>query len=165
MPRRTDPNLELDQLYSLAVEEPTMVKQASSNRLKFAENQERFSNIGFGLFRDNDSEFLWTLEKDSETGEEFIVRTAQVDPRFQRGGAWAALADSDNKAITLVYRGHAIKAFKKAELNFNEANVDEWRQYLVDKIQTDPTFVGKVLDRVGESRRKFLIGKFPELLK
>jgi hypothetical protein len=158
-------DLDLAQLHSLAVEKPAMVKQASASRLKYAGNEQRFSRIAFDLFRDVETEFIWKLEKDSETGEDFIIRTASVDPRFKSSQNWATEIDSGKKAITLVYKGQAIKAFKKAELNFDDSNVEEWRRFLVDKITTDPSFLTKVLANLGEERRKYILGQYPELAK
>lgn len=165
MPRLTTPDLDLNALYELAVEQPKITKQASSGKLKFAQNQKRFAKIGFDLFRDSESEFIWKLEKDSETGEEYIIRTANVDPLYSSSNSWSAQVDSGKTAITLVYRGHAVKAFKKADLDLQDNNVEEWRRFLVDKITTDPTFLNKVLTNVGESRRRYILGKFPELGK
>ena len=163
MPRPKTPDLDLSSLYEMSVEQPKMTKEASSFRLKFAEHQTRFARIGFDLYRDNDSEFIWKLEKDSETGDEFIIRTAAKDPAFKARKGWTSVASSGNASITLAYNGHAIKAFKKAELEYDDNNVDEWRRFLVDKITTDPQFLNKVLTQVGESRRKHILGKFPEL--
>jgi hypothetical protein len=164
MPRPSNPDLDLQDLYDLAVDQPSLVKTASSGRLKFAENASRFSRIGFDLFRDTQSEFIWKLEKDSETGEEFIIRTASVDP-IKKSSAWQALADSSKTSIVLTYKGHPVTAFKKAELQFDESNIDQWRQYLVDKITTDPTFLNKVLVQAGDTRKRQVLGKFPELLQ
>lgn len=165
MPRRESLDLDLQHLHDLAVNKEKLTKQASSNRLKFAENQERFERVGFDLFRDAESEFIWKLEKDSETGEEYIIRTASVDPQYKTSSNWRAELDSNKTAVTLIYKGHAIKAFKKADLNLNEENAEQWRRYLVDKVTTDPTFLNKVLTQVGNSRKKFILGKFPELTK
>lgn len=164
MPRQSTPDLDLSKLHELAVEKPQMTKTASSGRLKFAEHNERFSKIGFDLFRDSESEFIWKLEKDSETGEEFIIRTANKDS-YNNSQSWSAEVNQAKSAITLIYRGHAVKQFKKADVGFSEDSVEEWRRYLVDKITTDPSFLNKVITQVGESRRKFIFAKFPELKK
>jgi len=163
MPRPKIPDLDLSGLYKMSVEQPKMIKEASSLKLKYADHSTRFAKIGFDLYRDNDSEFIWKLEKDSETGDEFIVRTANKDPLFKTSKGWTSVASSNNSAITLAYNGQAIKAFKKAELEYTDDNVDDWRRFLVDKITTDPSFLNKVLTQVGESRRKHILGKFPEL--
>lgn len=165
MPRREQPNLDLSKLYELSVDQPKMKKEASSYRVKYAENKTRFSKIGFDLFRDTESEFIWKLEKDSETGEEYIIRTASVDPLFSSSNSWSTQVDSGKSAITLIYKGHAIKAFKKAEVQFDENNVEEWRRFLVDKITTDPTFLTKVLSGLSEERKNYIFGKHPELKK
>ena len=163
MPRQRTPDLDLSRLYEMSVEQPKMTKEASSQKLKFADHQKRFAKIGFDLYRDNESEFIWKLEKDSESGDEFIIRTAAKDPAFRMRSGWTAVASSNNSSITLAYKGHAIKAFKKADLNFNDEDVEEWRRFLVDKITTDPAFLNKVLANVGEARRDHIFGKFPEL--
>lgn len=171
MPRLTTPDLDLSQLHELAVEQPKMTKQASSGRLKLADNSARFTKIAFDLFRDSESEFVWKLEKDSDTGEEFIIRTASVDPLYKASQEWSAAVNTNNTAITLVYRGHAIKAFKKSAsaddggIPLTEDNSEDWRRFLVDKISSDPTFLNKVLSQVGDSRKKYILGKFPELGK
>ena len=165
MPRRGQSDLDLSKLYELSVDQPKMQKQASSHRVKFAENKGRFSKIGFDLFRETESEFIWKLEKDSETGEEYIVRTASVDPQFKAANNWSTQVDSGKGAITLIYRGHAIKAFKKAEIQFDENNVDEWRRFLVDKISTDPSFLTKILAGLSDERKNYIFGKYPELKK
>ena len=165
MPRQGTPDLDLSTLYDLSVEQPTLTKQASSHRLKFADHPQRFVRAAFDLFRDNNSEFLWRLEKDSETGEEFIVRTAMTDPVYTSSPGWSAECDSNKIAITLIYKGHAVRAFKKADLNFTNENVDEWRKYLLDKISTDPAFVKQIVQSMSSPRKKILEGKCPELFK
>lgn len=163
MPRQDTPDLDLAALYELSVEQPVMVKQASSHRLKYAEHIKRFGRAAFDLFRDNESEYLWRLEKDSESGEEFIVRTAMVDPVFKTSPGWSAEYDSNRTAITLMYKGNAVRAFKKADLNFDDANIDDWRRYLLDKISTDPTFLKQVVEAVSSPRKRMLEGRCPEL--
>lgn len=158
-------DLDLSKLYTIAVEKPTMTKQASATRLKYAGNEQRFSRVGFDLFRETESEYIWKLEKDSESGEEFIYRTAAVDSRFKSNQNWSTEVDSGKSAITLVYKGQSIKAFKKAELQFDEANVEDWRRFLVDKITTDPSFLNKILANLGDERRKYILGQHPELTK
>jgi len=165
MTRREQPDLDLSKLYELSVDQPKMQKQASSHRVKFAESKSRFSKIAFDLFRDSESEFIWKLEKDSETGEEYIIRTASVDPQFKTSKNWSTQVDSGKSAITLVYKGHAIKAFKKAEVQFDDKNVDEWRRFLVDKISTDPSFLTKILAGFSDERKSYIFGKYPELKK
>jgi hypothetical protein len=167
MPRPHEPDLDLSKLYELSVEQPTLVKQASANkvRVKYAGNENRFRRIGFDLFKDNDSEFVWKLEKDSESGEEFITRTAQVYSLYKGTQSWSTEIDSSKNAITLIYKGHALKAFKKADLQFDESNVEDWRKFLVDKISTDPSFLTKVLSGLSEDRKRYLFAKYPELTK
>lgn len=164
MPRITTPDLDLNKLYEMT-NETTMQKQASSNKLKLAENQARFTKIAFDLFRDTETEFVWKLEKDSETGDEYIIRTAEIDPLYKNSNEWSTQMDSEKTTITLVYKGNAIKAFKKADVQFNDENVDEWRRFLIDKIQTDPSFLKNVTSQLGENRRKYIFSKFPELNK
>jgi len=166
MPRSPEQtNLDLDTLYGMSVEQPQMIKEASSQRLKFAENKDRFSRIGFDLFRDNESEFIWKLEKDSESGEEFIIRTASIDPQHPKTKTWSTEVDSKKQSITLIYKGHAIKSFKKADLKFTDDNVEQWRKFILDKIDTDPAFVENVVANMSDQRRKFVAGICPELLK
>lgn len=165
MPRLNAPDLDLDKLYEISIDAPQQIKLASSGRLKFAENQKRFSNIGFDLFRDSESEFIWKLEKDADSGEEYIMRTASIDPAYKQANNWQAYVDSNKSAITLVYKGQAIKAFKKASLQFGEENVEDWRRYLIDKISSDPSFLSEVLAQVGENRRRLILAQFPELGK
>jgi len=162
MPRPENPNLDLSQLYSLIAQDS---QENTQERLKFAEHSKRFARAAFDLFRDNNSEFLWRLEKDADSGEEFIVRTAMVDPTFRTAANWSAECDSAKTAITLLYKGHAVRAFKKAELQFNEDSVDQWRKYLLDRISTDPSFLKQVVQNVSNSRKKLLQGSCPELFE
>jgi len=166
MPKMPESNeLDLSSLYGLSVEEPKMTRLASSSKLKLADNLKRFQKIGFDLFRDSESEFIWKLVKDSETGEEFITRTASLDPLFTRAEHWSAEVESSKSSISLIYKGHSIKAFKKAELNLDEENTEEWRRFLVDQVATDPTFLSKVVATLSPERKKYIITKFPELMK
>lgn len=166
MPKLPDfTELDLDSLYQVAVEQPKMTKEASSSKIKLSDSKGRFTKVAFDLYKDNQSEFIWRLEKDSETGEEFIVRTASKNHLYKSAENWITAIDSNKSAITLVYRGHSIKAFKKAELNFEDETIEDWRSFLVDKIATDPTFLNKVLASVSKERRDYLVQKFPELVK
>jgi len=161
MPRLDAPNLDLEKLYDLSVEQP--MKKTASHRIKLSDSQDRFTKVAFDLFRDSQSEFIWKLEKDSETGDEYIIRTAEIDPIYRKAQNWSTEVDQKKTIIALVYKGHAITSFKKADLQIEETDVNEWRQYLIDKIQTDPSFLKNVLSQVGENRRNYILGKFPEL--
>jgi len=166
MPKLPDfTELDLDSLYQVAIEQPKMIKEAGSDRIKFSESKGRFTKVAFDLYKDNQSEFIWRLEKDSETGEEFIIRTASKNPHYKIANNWTTAVDSAKNSITLVYKGHSIKLFKKTELSFDETSIEDWRAFLVDKIATDPTFLNKVLASVSEERKHYLVQKFPELTK
>lgn len=165
MPRSKTPDLDLSKLYEMSCEQPKMVKEASSTRLKFADNKQRFEHVGFDLYRDNNSEFIWKLEHDADTGEEFIVRTATVDPIYQQSTEWSAEADAGKNAITLLYRGNAVKAFKKAELDFNDDNIEDWRRFLLDKISTDPSFLKNIVESFSQQKRQVLAARCPELFE
>lgn len=164
MPRLTDPDLDLNSLFEISVEQPKMKKEASASKLKFAEHKDKFAHVGFDLYS-NDSNEIWKLETDAASGEEFIIRTAQYDTTFKASRVWTAELNQNKTAITLAYKGTAIKAFKKAEVQFDDENADDWRKFLVDKIKTDPSFVETVLAEVGSNRRDYILGKFPELKK
>lgn len=163
MPKLNDTELELSSLYNLTTQNTTLIKQASSHRIKFAESKDRFTKIGFDLFRDAESEFIWKLEKDSETGEEYIVRTASKDSLFQTSQGWGTQVSRNKDSIVLVYKGHAIKNFKKADINFTDENIEDWRRFLVDKLATDPNFLKEVVASIDPDRHQFLLKKFPEL--
>lgn len=165
MPRPTTPDLDLDKLYDLAVESPNLTKQASSQRLLFAENKDRFEKAGFDLYRDKQSEFVWRLEVDAESGQEFIVRTASTDPLYQIAPDWSAEVNAGKTAITLLYKGLAVRAFKQTDLQFDDQNVEDWRRFLLDKISNDPSFLKEVVQNVGEHKRLLLASKCPELFK
>jgi hypothetical protein len=164
MPRLPELNqLDLDSLHDLTT--PKMTRTASISRLKVADNPKRFHKIGFDLYRDNESEFVWKLEVDAESGEEFIVRTASVDSLYAKARNWSTEIDSSKSSISLIYKGHSLKAFKKAEINFDDNNIDEWRHFLIDQIANDPTFLTKVLATLSEDRRRYIFAQFPELTK
>lgn len=165
MPVSRTPELDLEKLYDLSVDQPKMVKEASSAKLKLAEHKGRFVHAGFDMFRDTQSEYIWKLEKDPDTGEEFIIRTASIDPVYQQTNNWSAEPDAGKKAITLLYKGHAIKAFKKADLAFSEDNIEDWRRFLLDKISSDPSFLKHILQDLGDQKRKLLASKCPDLFK
>lgn len=162
MPKLNDNELELSGLYSLATDSK-LTKQASSNKIKLAENKNRFTRIGFDLFRDSESDFIWKLEKDSESGEEYIIRTASKDSLYKSTQGWSTQVPYSKDSIVLVYKGHAIKNFKKADINFTDQNIEDWRRYLVDKLATDPNFLKEVVASIDPERKNFIISKFPEL--
>lgn len=166
MPRRHEgTNLDLGALFEMSVDQPKMVKEASTSRLKFADTGERFKKIALDLYRDSESEFIWKLEKDSETGEEFIMRTASVDPQHVKKADWTAEIDTNKKSITVAYKGQAIKAFKKAELNFTDETVEDWRNFILKKLNTDEEFGNKVVANLSDQRKRYIVGKYPELQK
>ena len=163
--RSVDSQLELNKLYDLTTQNSGLRKTASSNMIKLTESKDRFTRVAFDLFRDSQSEFIWKLEKDSETGEEYIIRTASKDPLYKSSQGWTAHVSGSKDSITLVYKSHAIKSFKKAEIEFSNENIEDWRRFLVDKIGTDPNFLKNVLASVDQERLNHIVSKFPELLK
>jgi len=165
MPSPKNPDLDLTKLFDLAIDQPKMIKQASSQKLKFEENKTRFTHAGFDLYRDKQSEFIWKIETDASTGEEFIIRTASVDPLYRIAQDWSAEADAGKNAITLLYKGNAIKAFKKADLNFNDNNIEDWRSFLLDKVSTDPSFLKSIVEAISNQKRTLLASKCPELFE
>jgi flavin-dependent dehydrogenase len=133
--------------------------------LLYAEHKDRFEKAGFDIYRDKQSEFVWRLEVDAESGQEFIIRTASIDPLYQIAPEWSAEVNAGKTAITLLYKGHAVRAFKKADLQFDEQNVEDWRRFLLDKISNDPSFLKQVVQDMGDQRRTLLASKCPELFK
>jgi hypothetical protein len=154
-----NPNLDLEKLYNLTSGDDS---KKIPSKFKLAENKSRFTKIAFDLFRDSETEFVWRLEKDSETGEEYIIRTAQVISK-PSSPHWTTEVDNQKTAITLVYKGCTIGQFKKAQLQYTEDNVDDWRKFIVEKISEDPTFLQKVLANISDERRRYIYNTYPEL--
>lgn len=154
MPRR-EIDLDLEQLHKLS----TMTKVANSTRLKFAECKDNFEKVAFDLYKDT-SGIIWKLEKDADTGEEFIIRTAEM-----ARSAWQAEINMTRDAINLLYKGTALASFKKADINFDDENIEDWRDFLLQKVQQEPEFLTEVVAQIGENRRKVIAQIHPELFE
>lgn len=154
MPRR-EVNLDLEPLHQLT----QMVKTAGATRLKFAEYKDNFEKVAFDLFKDT-SGIIWKLEKDADSGEEFIVRTAE-----KVRSSWSAEINMAKDAINLLYKGTALGVFKKADLEFTDENVEEWRDFLLQKVQAEPEFLTEIIAQIGPNRRKVIASTHPELFE
>lgn len=152
---RKEIDLDLSDLYNLVQKD----KVASLTRLKFAEFKDNFEKVAFDLYKDQNN-VIWKLEVDADSGEEFIIRTAETSNQF-----WSTELSLDKNTINLIYKGTAIRAFKKAELNYDDENVEEWRSFLIEKIQTDPKFLDQVCANIGQNRKQVLAKIHPELFK
>lgn len=138
-----------------------------NSRLSYEENKHLFTKVAFDVFQLNSSpvEALWTLEK-GEDGSDYLVATYDVDADTQGLEAqshWEALSDKKAENVTLFYRGVPIKRFASSEYNFDSSDVQVFKSTLVEKLNKEANFVGKLLDVLPEGKKTALVQAFPEL--
>lgn len=136
-----------------------------NNRISYAENKASFTKIGFDVFQYNNSQIdsLWILE-DGDDGKQYLVAQYEdAEQPLEVKSCWAALSDKDHKNVTLLYKDVPIQRFASSEYGFNENDILVFQKTLVQKLNSDQSFVKKLINSQPEEKKEFLLGHFSEL--
>ena len=160
MPRREPEELDLQILYDATIGKQKIIKTASLKRVVLADNIDRFTKVGFDLFRDNDSDCIWKVEQ-GDDGIEYLARTDLLAEPVTAGVSshWTATADTEKKNLTLAYKGTPIKRFEVIE----GKTVGQCTKVLLNKVASDSSFVETILKGQADERQAQLRLQHPEL--
>ncbi len=164
MPRREPEELDLSVLYDATIGKQKIDKTASTDRILLADNTDRFTKVGFDLFRDNESDCIWKVEKDQDDAIEYLIRTelvaeTPVTASASASSHWSATADIEGENLTLAYKGTPIKRFEV----LRGKTVGQCANLLLNKVSEDKKFVDSVLEDQPEERKTQLRSQHPEL--
>ncbi len=161
MPRREPEELDLQILYDATIGKEKIKKVASIERIVLADNTDRFTKVGFDLFRDNESDCIWKVEK-GDDAIDYLIRTelvAETAVVASTSSHWTTTADLEGENLTLAYKGTPIKRFEV----LRGRTVGQCANLLLNKVAEDKRFVDSVLKDQPEGRKEQLRLQHPEL--
>lgn len=140
----------------------------NTDRVQYEPNKHLFRKVAFDVFQLNNAPVtsLWTLEED-EDGSQYLVAQygdEQAEESLEVKSHWLALADRENKNVTLVYKDAPIQRFASSEYGFSEEDVHIFQRTLIEKLSSDKAFVDKLLKSQPKERQELLLKQFPELV-
>ena len=137
-----------------------------TGRVPYEPNKHLFTKVAFDVFQLNNApiESLWILEE-GDDGKQYLV--ARYEDEGQKSievkSSWLALADKEAKNITLLYKDIPIQRFASADYGFKKEDASIFQKMLIEKLNSDKTFVEKLIKNQPEQRRNLLLQQFPEL--
>lgn len=136
MPRRPDVELDLGPLHKL-------VKKASADRLtvEAALKSGKFTQVGFGLFRDNEDS-IWKIQEGGD-GVEYIIRAEDTENIVESEGDWSATSDKERKNITLSHKSTPVYRFSTENFGFTPDNAQSFARFLLKRTK-NAEFVAKI---------------------
>ena len=142
--------------------------QPDQGRVPVKGNEHRLTRVAFDLFHmDNDAESLWQVQADDD-GNEFLVRTYDVDQPddIQSQSEWSVDSDKKQANLTISYRG--VPIHRLAVADFGAATPAETRslqKLVLSKLAADEEFVGNLIESLPATKREALAVSFPELTR
>lgn len=138
----------------------------NTTRIEFEPNKRYFTKIAFDVFQLNTSsvESLWILEKDDKDGREYLVAKYEDPQPLEAKSNWLALLDNEGKNITLAYKDVPIQRFASSNFGFTKDDAYIFQRMLVQKLNSDKSFVEKLLKSQPKEKQEFLLTQFPELV-
>lgn len=124
-----------------------------------------FKKVAFDRFKvDNDPyESLWALAEID--GKPHLVRSSNPQFEYKTAGDWGVASDYDKKNVTLLYKNIPITRFSSDEYGFTESDISIFKSALVQKTQSDESFIRELLKDQPTSKTSALVNTFPELKK
>jgi hypothetical protein len=137
-------------------------------KLAFEENKGLFTKVAFDLFQLNSSpvESLWILE-DGPDGKQYLSATYDSDDTQQKeaAGDWNALANKEASMVVLYYKDLPIHKFASSDFGFDQSNVQIFRNMVIEKANSDQSFVKNVMDVQPKEKQDAILSQYPELAK
>jgi hypothetical protein len=139
----------------------------NKGKVQYEPNKGLFTKLAFDVFQLNTThvESLWTLES-GDDGKQYLVAMYSDDDTagsIEAKGSWAALADADNKNITVFYKDTPIQRFASSDYNFDQNDAYIFQKTLAEKLNSDKSFVDKFVKSQPQEKQDLLLGQFPEL--
>lgn len=142
------------------------VVQPDRSRIPFKGNEHRLTRVAFDLFHmDNNAESLWRVQADDD-GNEFLVRTYDVDQpdNLQAQSEWSVDADKKQANLTIAYRGMPIHRLAVADFGAETpAEARSLQKLVQSRLAADEDFVVSLIESLPAAKRKALAASFPEL--
>lgn len=124
--------------------------------LEYDKVKDVFTKVAFDVYKNNNSEKLWTLE-DGDDGKQYLVALYEdgegdivSESNLQKD--WVATPDSNGKNITLAYKKTPIARFSSEDYSFDSSNSSKFAQFL-EKKASDGRFVNDLLDIMPEAKK------------
>jgi len=140
--------------------------QPDRSRIPLKGNEHHLTRVAFDLFRmDNDTESLWQVQADDD-GNEFLVRTYDVDQHedLQAKSNWSVDADKKQANLTISYRGMPIHRLAAADFGAQTpAETRSLQKLVLSKLAADKEFINSLIDSLPAPKREALVTSFPEL--
>ena len=137
-----------------------------TGKVSYESNKHLFTKVAFDVFQLNTSpvESLWILE-DGEDGKQYLVAKYDEDGAqpLEVKSHWTALADKECKNITLLYKDTPIQRFASEEFGFTKDDAHLFQKTLVQKLNSDKSFVAKLLKSQSQNKQELTLNQFPEL--
>jgi hypothetical protein len=137
-----------------------------TGKVQYESNKHLFTKVAFDVFQLNTSpiESLWILE-DGEDGKQYLVaRYDENDAQsLEVKSHWSAFADRECKGITLLYKNTPIQRFASEEFGFTKEDAHVFQKTLIQTLNSDKSFVAKLLKSQSQDKQELLLKQFPEL--
>ena len=135
-----------------------------SGKVPYEANKHLFRKVGFDVFQMSSSpvESLWILE-DGEDGKQYLSAKYDDVETIEVKSHWKSLSDRKGENVTLMYKDSPIQRFAATDYGFTEDDVHIFQQVLVEKLNSDKSFVEKLLKSQPKDKLASLMQQFPEL--
>ena len=130
-------------------------------QIKLADVKDKIEKIAFDVVRfsdDSNVPKLWQVQGD------YIV--AMYDENEEAvTGDWSVESDKLNKSATIFYKNTPLKNIKLAEVGIKEEEVENFKQYLPERLANNKELVKKMINSLDVKYKTKIASQFPELVK
>lgn len=133
-----------------------------SYKLSKSEVKEHLEVIGFDIvrFKDNDkSADLWKIQ-DADDGQYIVALYEQDDVKTSD---WDVAVSKTASHIQVSYKGDPIVKIASSKLGIPPNELYKAQSYLPNKLSENKKLVKALLNELGESAKKEVLNKYPEL--
>ena len=140
---------------------------SDTSKVPYESNKHLFTKIAFDVFQLNTSpvDSLWILENGDDGKQYLVAKYSDEEPakELEAKSSWVALADTDSKNVTLLYKDKPIQRFASSDFGFTKDDVHIFQKTLVQKLSSDKSFVTKLIKSQPQETQEMLTMQFPEL--
>lgn len=129
---------------------------------KLSEVQDRLETVAFDIvrFRDgDDSANLWKIQ-DADDGQYIVALYEQDDVKTSD---WDVAVSKTASHIQVSYKGDPIVKIASSKLGIPPNELYKAQSYLPNKLSENKKLVKALLNELGESAKKEVLNKYPEL--
>ena len=134
-----------------------------------AAGQHSIRKVAFDMFKvvGDTYDDLWKME--SVNGEDFLVRCSDrpeyKEYREKEASLWTAVSNNSSDNVTLKYKNVPICTFSSEEYGFGTDDVTMFKSALIDVLNEDNGFIGKVIASQPKGKAEAINNVFPEIKK